>query len=129
MNLAILMGRLTKDPEIRATRSGETVAGFDLAVPRGTDTTDFFKCSAFGKTAEFLEKYGHKGTKFVVQGSIRTDEYEKDGKKCKVANIVVNRCEFAESKGAAQPEPKPEPKKNDEWVDVPQGIEEELPFN
>ena len=127
MNIVILMGRLTKDPEIRATRSGESVAGFDLAVPRGADTTDFFKCSAFGRTAEFLEKYGRKGTKFVVQGALRNDEYEKDGKKYKSTNIVVNRCEFAESKNA-QPEPKPEPKKDD-WMDVRADLTDDLPFN
>lgn len=127
MNVVILMGRLTKDPEIRATQSGDQVASFTLAVPKGKDATNFFRCTAFGRTAEFLEKYGRKGTKFITEGQLDINKWEKDGQKHEVPCIIVNRCEFAESKNS-QPEPKPEPKK-DELVDVPADLDDELPFN
>lgn len=127
MNIVILMGRLTKDPEIRATQSGDQVASFTLAVPKGKDATNFFRCTAFGQTATFLEKYGRQGVKFVTEGRLDVNKWEKDGQKHEMTYVIVNRCEFAESKVAAQQ--KPEPKKSDEWVDVPADLDDELPFN
>lgn len=112
MNKVILMGRLTRDPEIHYTQ-GETataVARYTLAVDRrmnhrnqdGEQTTDFIPCVAFGSSAEFSEKYLHKGTKLVVTGRIQTGSYtNKDGQCVYTMNVVVEDQEFAESKSAA----------------------------
>ena len=102
----ILIGRLTADPEIRATQSGKTVASYRLAVDRafkseGQPEADFINCIAFGKGAEFAEKYLHKGMKILVEGRIQTGSYEKDGVKHYTTDIIVERHEFCESKKAA----------------------------
>ena len=133
MNKVIMMGRLTKDPEIRYAQSGSAVAGFSIAVDRrfkrdGEPDADFFNCSAFGKTAEFLEKYVHKGTKVVIEGRLQNDSYtNKDGQKVTATKILVDSMEFAESKQAsAENQPKaPEPDAHG-FMDIPDG--EELPF-
>ncbi|MFR3656773.1 MAG: single-stranded DNA-binding protein [Eisenbergiella sp.] len=138
MNKVILMGRLTRDPEVR--NSGDAaVARFSLAVDRrfkkdGEVTADFPNCVAFGKTAEFVEKYAHKGTKFVVEGRLQTGSYtNKDGQKVFTTDVIVDQIEFAESKSsttddtttnAGQTAPT-----NNNFMDVPDGIDEELPFN
>ena len=109
MNKVILMGRLTRDPEVRYTQgdNASAVARFSLAVDRrfkkdGEQTADFISCVAFGKTGEFIEKYGHKGTKFVVEGRIQTGSYtNKDGQKVYTTDVVVEQVEFAESKASA----------------------------
>ncbi len=123
MNKVILMGRLTKDPEVRTGNT--TVARFTLAVDRrfkndGDQTADFINCVAFGKTAEFLEKYGRKGTKFVVEGHIQTGSYDKDGKKIYTTDVVVESVEFAESKNGNA--------NNSDFTPASE-IDEELPFN
>ena len=104
MNKVILMGRCTKDPEVRYGGANNTaVAKFSLAVDRrikkeGEQAADFISCAAFGKTAEFLEKYGKKGTKFVIEGRIQTGSYtNKDGNKVYTTDVVVENVEFAES--------------------------------
>lgn len=105
MNKCVLMGRLTRDPEVRYTQgdNAAAVARFSLAVDRrfkkdGDQTADFINCVAFGKTGEFIEKYGHKGTKFVVEGRIQTGSYtNKDGQKVYTTDVVVEQVEFAES--------------------------------
>lgn len=109
MNRVILMGRLTRDVEVRIAGNGETkVANFSLAVDRrwkrdGEPNADFPNCIAFNKTAEFLEKYGKKGTKFVVEGRLQTGSYEKqDGTKVYTTDVVVDNVEFAESKTASE---------------------------
>ena len=115
MNKVILMGRLTKDPDIR--KAGETqVAKYSLAVDRRfkKDEADFISCTAFGKGAEFAEKWLHKGTKVVVTGRIQTGSYEKDGRKVYTTDVIVEDQEFAESK------------KTDDFVDVSE--DEGLPF-
>ena len=106
MNKVILMGRLTRDPEVR--QSGDTVvARFSLAVDRrfkkdGDQTADFINCVAFGKTGEFIAKYAHKGTKFVIEGRIQTGSYtNKDGQKVYTTDVIVEQVEFAESKTSA----------------------------
>lgn len=123
MNKVILMGRTTKDADIK---SGEmTVARFTLAVDRRTKdkATDFISCVAFGKTAEFIQKYISKGTKVLVTGSIRTGSYtNKEGQKVYTTDIVVTEIEFAESKKTD------EPPATDDFIQVPEGIESELPF-
>lgn len=133
MNKAILMGRLTRDVDFRTANSGTSVARFSLAVNRrfkldGEQTCDFINCIAFSKTAEFLEKYGHKGTKFVVEGSIQTGSYtNKEGQKIYTTDVLVQSVEFAESKASAQTYQNTEPQKSD-FVVVDEIDDEELPF-
>lgn len=139
MNKVIMMGRLTKDPEIRYGQgaNGTIVGAFSIAVDRrfkrdGEPDADFFNCTAFGKTAEFLEKYIHKGTKVVIEGRLQNDTYtNKDGQKVTATKIMVESMEFAESKAAeekTQERPKaPEPDK-DGFLAIPNELEEELPF-
>lgn len=107
MNLACLMGRLTRDPEIRTTAGDNpmTIARYTLAVDRrfkkdGEQNADFISCVAFGKSGEFAEKYLRQGTKIAVTGRIQTGSYEKeDGTKVYTTDIIVDNQEFAESKG------------------------------
>lgn len=126
MNIVILMGRLTRDPEIRYS-SGENrsaIARYSLAVDRrykreGQPTADFFNCVCFGRGAEFAEKYLKQGTKISVQGRLQNDNYQgQDGKIVYRNEIIVENQEFAESKQEKPEEPK--------FMDVPQ--DEELPF-
>ncbi len=135
MNKVILMGRCTKDPEIRYGGTNNTaVAKFSLAVDRrikkeGEQAADFISCVAFGKTAEFLEKYAGKGSKFVIEGRIQTGSYtNKDGNKVYTTDVVVENVEFAESKKSENGNPEPQPD-DDGFMSIPDGIDEELPFN
>ena len=145
MNKCILMGRLTKDAEIREAGS-TTVVRFTLAVDRrfakedAKQTADFISCVAFGKTAEFIGKYGLKGTKFVVEGHIQTGSYtNRDGVKVYTTEVVIEEQDFAESKAAAaqnsnmgvpQPSaPQPSAAASDGFMNIPDGLEEELPFS
>lgn len=142
MNKVILMGRLTKDPDVRQTQGSNptTVARYTLAVDRrfkregDTQTADFIPCIVFGKGAEFTEKYLKKGTKISVAGRIQTGSYtNKDGQRVYTTDIVVEEQEFAESKSSsqqgAQAQTTPASNSNEEFVNVPEGIDEELPFN
>ena len=142
MNKVILMGRLTKDPDIRYSQGEKStaVARFSLAVDRkfkqeGQPTADFINCLAFGKRAEFIEKYCRKGTKLVVEGSWQTGSYtNKDGNKVYTNECLIENCEFAESKAAAQNSqpaegPSPNSAAGDGFMNIPVGIDEELPFN
>ena len=133
MNKVILMGRLTRDPEVRCAQSSATTIGrFSLAVDRkykreGQPEADFFTCTGFNKTAEFMEKYLKKGTKVVVEGSIQNDNYtNKDGEKVYSTQIMIESIEFAESKGAKTEGPAQNG--GSDFVDVPDGLVEELPF-
>ena len=142
MNVAILMGRLTRDPEVRysTNASGTAVARYSIAVDRrfkrdGQPEADFFDCVSFGKQAEFVEKYLHKGTKVVVVGSVQNDNYTKqDGSQVYSVQIMVDEIEFAESKnssdgsGAGYQPAQPAAGAND-FMNIPDGIVEELPFN
>ena len=141
MNKVILMGRLTRDIEARygGKDSATCVSRGSLAVDRrfkrdnDDATADFINIVAFGKTGEFLEKYGRKGVKFVVEGRIQTGSYtNKDGQKVYTTDVVVENVEFAESKGStssgttdagAASDP------GDGFLNIPDGIDEELPFN
>lgn len=121
-------GRLTKDADIRAT--GETlVARFTIACDRrfkkDGENADFISCVAFGKTAEFIEKYTHKGTKLEIVGRIQTGSYEKDGKRIYTTDVVVEETGFAESKKASEEKPQQD---LDDFVMVPQDVDGELPF-
>lgn len=142
MNKVILMGRLTRDPEVRYTQgdNASAVARFSLAVDRrfkkdGEQTADFINCVAFGKTGEFIEKYGRKGTKFVVEGRIQTGSYtNKDGQKVYTTDVVVEQVEFAESKASADGNTANNTSNSNtptdtSFMDIPDSIDEEFPFN
>lgn len=131
MNTILLLGRLTADPDIRYSNEGKAVARFSIAVNRrfkreGEADADFFNCVAFGKTAEFMERYFHKGMKAVVTGELRNNHYEKDGVKHYSEQIIVNTVEFAESK---QSNDAPAPAPQDNFIAVSETDLDELPFN
>lgn len=157
MNKVILMGRLTRDPEVRYSQGENTlaIARYTLAVDRrfnrngDENSADFIGCVAFGKSAEFAERYLHKGTKIVVTGRIQTGSYtNKDGVKVYTTDVVVEDQEFAESKSSASngdggynnagysnsgygnAPARPQPAAaGDGFMNIPDGIDEELPFN
>lgn len=139
MNKVILMGRLTRDPEVRYTQGAQplAIARYTLAVDRrgskqGEQSADFINCVAFGKNGEFAEKYLHQGTKIVVTGRIQTGSYtNRDGQKVYTTDVVVEEQEFAESKKNTQPAPEPAPAGGYEgFMDIPDNVEDEgLPFN
>ena len=147
MNKVILMGRLTRDAEVRYSQgdASTAVARFSLAVDRrfkrdGDDqSADFINCVAFGRTGEFMERFGRKGTKFLVEGRIQTGSYtNKDGQRVFTTDVVVEQIEFAESKssndgnnGGYVPTNRPTPSgaAGDGFMNIPDGIDEELPFN
>ncbi len=138
MNKWIGMGRLTRDPEVRYSQSGSAVANFSVAIDRrykrdGETTADFFNCTAFGKTGEFAEKYLHKGIKVVIEGELQNNNYEdKNGTKHYSVQIIVNQIEFAESKSSQTNNDTTEPEANapadNDFVNVPDGDMDELPF-
>ncbi len=160
MNKVILMGRLTRDPEVRYSQgaSQTSVARFSVAVDRrfkreGEPDADFFNCTAFGKQAEFIERYLHKGTKVVLCGRIQNDNYtNKEGQMVYSVRVMVDEIEFAESKnasganagggynnaggygngggyaGGGNSAPAPSGA-GDGFMNIPDGIDEELPFN
>lgn len=137
MNKVILAGRFTRDPEIRCTNDGTSIARFSIAANRrfvreGSDQkADFLNCIAFGKTAEFIEKYFFKGMKADLSGRIQTGSYtNKNGAKVYTTDIVVEEIEFGESKNVNQnnsrsSEPAAAP---DDFINVPDDLGDELPF-
>lgn len=137
MNKVILMGRLTRDPDIRysAGDSSLAVARYTLAVDRrfkrdGEATADFIGCVAFGRSAEFAEKYLRQGMRIVVAGRIQTGSYtNKDGVKVYTTDVVVEDQEFAESKKDTTSNKAPVTTDSDGFMNIPEGIDEELPFN
>ena len=154
MNKVILMGRLTRDPEVRYSQGGENplaIARYTLAVDRrfnrsnagdnNQQNADFITCVAFGRGGEFAEKYFHKGTKVVVTGRIQTGSYtNKEGQTVYTTEVVAEDQEFAESKNSSGSEggftggssSKPAPAPNgavEGFMNIPDGIDEELPFN
>lgn len=123
MNHVTLIGRLTKDPDARATQDGKAVTKYTLAVNRVGEGADFLPCVTFGKAAEFAAKYLHKGIKIAVTGRIQTGSYtNKDGQKVNSTNIIVDSHEFCESKGAA---PAPD---SDGFMNIPDDVPDGLPF-
>lgn len=141
MNKVILMGRLTRDPDIRYTQSNSAqeqtcIARYSLAVNRrfnrdGEQKADFISCVAFGHQAEFTEKYLRKGTKIALTGRIQTGSYtNRDGQKVYTTDVVIEEQEFAESKAVAQTtQQNPAPVSEDGFMEIPDGLEEELPFS
>lgn len=136
MNKVELLGRLTRDPDIRYSNSEESiaVARFNLAVERrhrkdGQTEADFISCVAFGKSAEFAEKYLHKGTKIVLVGRIQTGNYtNQDGQKIYTTDVVAEEMYFAESKKEGS-DGRSGPTDENGFMNIPEGIDEELPFN
>jgi len=140
MNKIVLMGRLTRDPEVRYSQgdSSMAIARYSIAVDRpttrnaGSDqaTADFINCVAFGRNGEFAEKYLHKGTKILVEGRIQTGTYtNKDGNKVYTTDIVVERHEFVESRNSesgsfASSIPTPD----NGFINVPDDIDDDIPF-
>ncbi|MDO4338571.1 MAG: single-stranded DNA-binding protein [Eubacteriales bacterium] len=150
MNKVILMGRLTRDPEVRysAGENALAIARYTLAVDRrfrrdGEATADFISCVAFGRSAEFAEKYFRQGLKIAITGRIQTGSYtNREGQKVYTTEVVVEEQEFAESKAASdsyaasRPQqsaapsmPEPSAAGADGFMNIPDGIDEELPFN
>ena len=159
MNKVILMGRLTRDPEVRYAQNDQTmaIARFSLAVDRrgrrdgsnDQQTADFINCVAFRNQATFAEKYLHKGTKVLATGRIQTGSYtNKDGQRVYTTDVIVEDLEFAESKNAnggfapagggfaptgdrqpAAPNPDNGSAPDGGFMNIPDGIDEELPFN
>ena len=137
MNKVILMGRLTRDPEIRYSQGDKpmAIARISLAVDRkfkqeGQPTADFINCIAFGKTAEVIEKYVAKGTKIAVVGRIQTGSYtNKDGQKVYTTDVVIDSQEFCEGKKETQETAPSAPVDKDGFMNIPDGIDSELPFN
>ena len=146
MNKVVLMGRLTRDPEVRYSQGENAlaIARYTLAVDRrfkrdGEQTADFINCVVFGKSAEFTERYFRQGMRVVVCGRIQTGSYvNKDGQKVYTTDIIVEEQEFAESKSAASGEtaaytpsrPEPSAAAGDGFMNIPDGVEDEgLPYN
>jgi single stranded DNA-binding protein (ssb) len=148
MNKVILMGRLTRDPEVRysAGESSTAIARYSLAVDRrfkrdGEPTADFINCVVFGKSAEFAEKYFRQGIKIAVTGRIQTGNYtNKEGQRVYTTDVIVEEQEFAESKASSEAQgqgsyqqsaerPTPNVASGDGFMNIPDGIDEELPFN
>lgn len=156
MNRVILMGRLTRDPDVRYSQGEGTIsnARYTLAVDRNVSrnnaspdqpTADFISCVAFGKTAEFVEKYLKKGTKIAIEGRIQTGSYtNKEGQKVYTTDVIVDRHEFCESRGASEnggngggysggysaPAPSGDvgADPGNDFMNIPDGIDEALPF-
>ena len=148
MNLVVMVGRLTADPEIRYSngQNQTCIANFSIAVDRrfkreGEPEADFFKCVEFGKSAEFAEKYFKKGMKIAITGRLENNNYtNKDGQKVYSTQIAVETQEFAESKSSASQTDNSSTnsrnavngentKSDDGFMNIPEGLEEELPFN
>lgn len=126
MNKVALIGRLTRDPDVRYSQGGEpmAIARFTLAVDRRTKNrdADFISCVAFGKNGEFVEKYFHKGMKVAVIGRIQTGSYDnKDGHKVYTTDVVCEELDFCESKQKQNVDA-------DGFMNIPDEIEEEMPF-
>lgn len=136
MNKVILCGRLTRDPEVRYSAGNEPmcIAKYTLAVDRkgskkSEQNADFISCVAFGKTAEFNEKYCKQGTKLIIEGHVQTGSYtNKNGQKVYTTDVIVDAQEFAESKKTEE-RPETQPASGDGFMNIPDGIPEELPFD
>ena len=150
MNKVILMGNLTRDPELRYSQGENSlaIARFSIAVNRrfsrqGDTDTDFFNCTAFGKQAEFVEKYFKQGSRMLLTGRVQNDNYtNKNGERVYSVQIIAEEIEFAERKSTADANasrggsnnfgggaPEPAMAADDDFMNIPDGIEDGLPFN
>ena len=144
MNKVVLMGRLTRDPEVRYSQGEKAtaIARYTLAVDRtfkrdGEQTADFINCVVFGRSAEFAERYFRQGTKIAISGRIQTGSYtNKDGVKVYTTEVVVEEQEFCESKNANNSNSQQsnmanasnQPSSGNDFMSIPEGIEDDLPF-
>lgn len=136
MNKVVLMGRLTRDPEVRysAGENSTTIARYTLAVNRrfkrdNEQGADFIPCVVFGKAAEFTEKYFRQGMQVAISGRIQTGSYtNREGRKVYTTEIVIEEQEFAESKRSGSTQQESQTDTGDGFMNIPDGIEEELPF-
>ena len=134
MNKVVIVGRLTKEPEVRYSTSNVAFGSYTIAVDRpvakdAEKVTDFLYCKVVGKTAEFVEKYLKKGMKIAISGRVQCDTFkDKDGNNKSTTYIQVAEHEFCESKGSSEPGTQPTPADNNGFVQIPDGLEEELPF-
>lgn len=138
MNKVFLAGRLTRDPEVRYTQGDKpaAIARYTLAVDRrfkrdGDANADFINCVAFGKAAEFAEKYYKKGIKIIISGRIQTGSYtNRDGQKVYTTDVVIEEQEFAESKSSNQQNSSGSAASSgDSFMNIPDGIDEQVPFS
>lgn len=146
MNKVILMGRLTRDPDVRYSQQGDSqesmcIARYTLAVDRrgkkneGQQAADFISCVAFGQEGQFAEKHFKQGIKVTISGRIQTGSYtNRDGQKVYTTDVVIEEQEFAESKGASagsrqQEQPQPYPTDEQGFMNIPDGVDDGLPFN
>ena len=135
MNKAILMGNLTRDPEIRYTQGENSmaVANFSLAVNRkyARKDCDFFNCTAFRKQAEFIEKYFKQGTRMLLTGRIQNNNYtNKNGEKVYSIQIIAEEVEFGSTKDSSTPGDKNVNRgMDDDFINIPDGVDDGLPFN
>lgn len=135
MNKVMLIGRLTRDVEVNYSANSTAVARYTLAINRpykreGEQEADFLRCVAFGKTAELAERYLAKGMRVAIDGRIQTGSYtNRDGQKVYTTDIIVERQEFLEKRADNSPSAPDAPYDSDSFMDIPDGIDEELPFN
>lgn len=123
MNKCLFIGRLTKDPEVRVTTAGKKVARYTMALDRMNEGADFVPCVCWEKAADFAERFLHKGMKIAIEAHVQTGSYkDKDGKTVYTTDFIVERHEFCERKGEEAPA-------KEEWLNVPDNIVEDLPFN
>jgi len=131
VNKVIFQGRFTADPELKTTSGGFSTMEFTLAWSekyKEAETKCFLRCKAWRNTAEFISKYFSKGSQAVVEGQLTTEEWEKDGQKQSRTILTVEKIHFAGSKESTLTHATSE-KPTDDFMDIPEGIDEELPFN
>ena len=129
MNVTLSIGNMTDDPKITQTSTGKKKAEFTLALNRIGDGADFPRFIAWEQKAELIENWCHKGTKLAVQGHIQTGSYEnKEGKKIYTTDIVVDKIDFCDKKPKDGSEGQPKENPKDNFMNIPEGIDEEIPF-
>ena len=129
MNKTISMGNLTDEPKISEVAGGHKTATFNLALNRIKDGADFPRFVAWDKKAELIENWCHKGSRLLVEGHIHTDSYEnRDGKKVYTTDIIVDSLEFCDRKPKDGSEGQPKENPGGGWMNVPEGIDDEVPF-
>ena len=137
MNRVELTGRLVRDPEVRYSNGGNSIVNLTVACDRTikkgeewVQEPDFIRCIAFGKTAEFIEKYFKKGDFIVVSGNIKTGSYQnQEGKTVYTTDVIIEKAEFGGSKSSGAASKTPNTALSDGFMNIPDGIDEELPFN
>ncbi len=135
MNKLIIVGNICRDIELKYSQSGKAVARFSVAAQRkyknaqGQYESDYIPCVAFEKSAEFINNYFKKGSKICISGHLQSGSYEGRNGKVYTLDCYVDEAEFCDSKGGSKSDNQPAPKKdNDDFMNIPEGIDEELPF-